>query len=455
MKYLSILFILIFALTGRAADFVVTRDDDRDMFCNSGVDCSLREAVNSANADGDFPDTISFALPPSAIINLESRLVITKNVNITGPGARLLTITGDAFQVIVIQNDTGTNPIEVGISRLTVADCNTNSGEIFSVVYKNTTLNLSEIAVRDNIGVAILNNGGILNVSRSTISNNTTSRVATILGNVDVLTNEAGIVNIDNSTISNNTARLAGGILNTGDLTLNNVTISNNTATDGSGTGGVYSFSGTLKVRNSIIASNNAAINPDIKGLFVSLGNNLIGNSTGGTGFIDAENGDQVGTAATSINPLLGVLKDNGGQTDTRALLPGSPAINAGNNEGAAATDQRGLKRLAGGIIDIGAYEVQPPPCTYSITPTTQNFTAGGGIGSITVTTQPGCSVSPVSSDPFITITSGTDGSGDTTVTFSVAANTKAARTGTIFIADQIFTVTQNSGKKRERVILV
>ena len=59
------------------------------------------------------------------------------------------------------------------------------------------------------------------------------------------------------------------------------------------------------------------------------------------------------------LNPRLGPLADNGGSTLTHALLSGSPAINAGDNTGAPATDQRGWPRIACGTTDIGAFEWQ------------------------------------------------------------------------------------------------
>jgi hypothetical protein len=62
----------------------------------------------------------------------------------------------------------------------------------------------------------------------------------------------------------------------------------------------------------------------------------------------------------TNINPMLGPLQNNGGPTQTMALLIGSPAINAGDNTGAPDTDQRGFPRIVGGTIDIGAVEDQP-----------------------------------------------------------------------------------------------
>src|SRR5207244_11402345 len=58
----------------------------------------------------------------------------------------------------------------------------------------------------------------------------------------------------------------------------------------------------------------------------------------------------------SDVNPLLGPLQNNGGPTPTMALLPGSPALDAGNNTNAPAFDQRGtgFPRIVNGIIDIG-----------------------------------------------------------------------------------------------------
>ena len=71
----------------------------------------------------------------------------------------------------------------------------------------------------------------------------------------------------------------------------------------------------------------------------------------------DSLNGNQVGVA----NPGLGALTNNGGPTQTIALLPGSPAVDAGSNAlDGLEFDQRGLARVFNGTIDIGAYELQP-----------------------------------------------------------------------------------------------
>ena len=79
-----------------------------------------------------------------------------------------------------------------------------------------------------------------------------------------------------------------------------------------------------------------------MSGAFTSQGHNLIGDGTGGTGFTNGVNGDIVGTSVNPIDPKLGPLKNNGGRTKTHALLAGSPAIDAGDNAGVPATDQRG-----------------------------------------------------------------------------------------------------------------
>jgi hypothetical protein len=77
-------------------------------------------------------------------------------------------------------------------------------------------------------------------------------------------------------------------------------------------------------------------------------------------------NGNLVGTFASPLDARLGPLADNGGQTQTHALLLGSPAINAGNNSLAVApdntpltTDQRGagFPRIVGGTVDMGSFE--------------------------------------------------------------------------------------------------
>ncbi len=115
------------------------------------------------------------------------------------------------------------------------------------------------------------------------------------------------------------------------------------------GNGGGIHNDATVTAKNTIIATNTADVGPDFDGTLTSQGWNLIGNNKDAT--IVPMTGDQIGTDAMPIDPLLGPLADNGGPTMTLALLAGSPAI----DKGAAAidpitatpitTDQRGFPR--------------------------------------------------------------------------------------------------------------
>jgi len=199
-----------------------------------------------------------------------------------------------------------------------------------------------------------------------------------------------GGVTLTNSTVSGNTARGDGGGIFSGGGTIRNSTITNNTADSSNSSlrngGGIFNSGGSVTIQNSIIAGNfdtpnnagGGSINPDVSGVFVDSGSNLIGDSTGSSNFTVST---LVGTAASRLNPQLAPLGNYGGTTQTHALLPNSPALNAGNNAGVAATDQRGAPRIFGGVVDIGAFESQvvPPVTTTPI----QFSIARGGFGGV------------------------------------------------------------------------
>jgi hypothetical protein len=225
--------------------------------------------------------------------------------------------------------------------------------------------------------------GGTVKVTNSTLSGNTVGGFFGfgLLGGG--IYNDNGTVEVTNSTLSGNQATNPGGsgagIYNkAGTVTLTNSTLSGNIANPSTtdfagiilpvpGSGGGIWNGGTLNVKNTIVAQNNAATGPDVFGSFASGGYNLIADATGSTGFTAV--GDRVGTAAAPIDPLLNPLADNGGSTQTVALQPGSPAINGGDPAfvltsglfiGPPFYDQRGISpfnRVSGGIIDIGAFE--------------------------------------------------------------------------------------------------
>ena len=99
-------------------------------------------------------------------------------------------------------------------------------------------------------------------------------------------------------------------------------------------------------------------------------------------------------------------------------------------------------------VIQGAAAPAPSPNCDgASIAPTAQSIGAAGGPGSpIAVTSSSGCAWSASSTVPWITVTAGATGSGNGTVTFTVAANTGAARNGTIAIANRVFAVSQAAG---------
>ena len=253
-------------------------------------------------------------------------------------------------------------------------------------------VDISETTISDNTtfgrGGGIHITGGNTTVTSSTISSNTADLplVETFQGGGGVnngLVSSAGIFRLVNSTVSGNvTTGDGGGINNTGvrnDISqqtiIINSTIVNNTANidgDNSGSGGgVFNEqSNRLFVENTIIAGNfqsGGNVESDAFGLINGANNNLIGTLEGAEGTI--------GTGSDIVNPnvQLTLLQNNGGSTFTHALLEGSPAIDAGNNnnipidtsdldedenrEEALPLDQLGNQRIINGIVDIGAVE--------------------------------------------------------------------------------------------------
>jgi hypothetical protein len=123
---------------------------------------------------------------------------------------------------------------------------------------------------------------------------------------------------------------------------LTNCTVTNNTgsaAIETFGFAGVASLTTTLK--NTLVAGNVGVNFTTTLGTLTSLGNNL--DSDGTSGFTNSINGDIAGTSGSPVNALLGPLTQNGGPTQTHALLPGSPAIDKGG--AGVSTDQRGQAR--------------------------------------------------------------------------------------------------------------
>lgn len=290
---------------------------------------SLSQAVLNANAIAGA-DTITFggstftdATPDT--ITLMSGLTLTENATITGTGASQLTVEsgGDIFTI-----NAG---ITANVSQLSLTSTSTSNG-----IANNGTASLNNLTFSSNggeVGTSLSNNStGTISVTNSTFNNSGGGGIS----------NQA-ITLVSNSTFSGNST----GIGNSGTIT----TIVNNTIAGG-GTG----------------ISNNSTI--------VNLYNNLlVGNAS-----------NTLPTATNSGNNLTGtfvalgvdsVLKDNGGSTQTHALLSDSAAANAGDTtklpldtadrDGDSNTtesipfDQRGtgFNRVGGSTVEVGAYEVQ------------------------------------------------------------------------------------------------
>ncbi len=199
--------------------------------------------------------------------------------------------------------------------------------------------------------------GGIYNSYESTltVTRSTFSENSALDWGGGIYNDAASILNITNSTFSKNSAGSGGAIFNyrnpfySTTLTITNSTFSENSAATG---GGIYNM-GTLNLSNSILANSttgNDCYHYDFNGGTIGVNvNNLIETN--------APVPNNCGTPTSTADPLLGPLADNGGFTQTMALLPGSPAIDAGDDTNCPATDQRGVTRPFGRHCDIGAYE--------------------------------------------------------------------------------------------------
>ena len=169
-----------------------------------------------------------------------------------------------------------------------------------------------------------------------------------------------GSLTLDNCTLAGNSANQAswggGGILSyQGTLTVNQSTLSGNSANNFTGGGGIVAYGGTLTVNQSTLSGNSANGGGGIlNGEGMTMNNSIVaGNSPDNIvgSFAGANN-------LTGGNPLLAPLGNYGGPTQTMPPQPGSPAIDAGGPS-TFTTDQRGLPRLSGQHVDIGAVEVQ------------------------------------------------------------------------------------------------
>jgi len=152
--------------------------------------------------------------------------------------------------------------------------------------------------------------------------------------------------------------------------------------------------------------------------------------SAGGSGTVDVGTGAGCGWTAASNDAWVTVT---GGSSGTGG---GTVSYSATANAGPVRT---GTMTIAGLMFTVD----QASGCTYALDPTSATFGLGGGTGNVSVTTAAGCAWTAASNDGWITVTGGSSGTGDGTVSYSVAV-AGDARTGTMTIAGQTFTVIQS-----------
>ena len=244
---------------------------------------------------------------------------------------------------VVVSYSWGNNGITTTAGAVTWGNGATIAGNISSLIgagIRNdgwmSVAESSFVANTSNGDTGGLHNNGDLTVAGSAFVNN----VAVLIGGG--ISHFGGTLTLHNSTLYSNTAATGGGISASAALTVTNSTLSGNTSSPGNGGGGIANFS-DLVLRNTLIANSNGDADCSNSGTIAENSNNLI------------EDGSC--SAALSGDPLLGVLGDYGGDTQTLPLLPGSPALDAGDAGACLTTDQRGVTRPQGSGCDIGAFE--------------------------------------------------------------------------------------------------
>jgi len=443
-----------------AATFTVTNLNDN----GAG---SLRQAIIDAN-NAAGADTVTFQAGLTGTITLTSgQLYVSDSVDIQGPGAAALTVSGNnASRVFYLYNSDAL--IDVSISGLTISGGNASIGAGIVDFDENLTLDHVTISgnhatsdggglwmdgfsfaatIRDSTisgntadgeggGVYNEDTGGSLLFQRTVISNNqaggsgggvyfydpdhdVTFEDSTISGNtagglgggIYLYDTDGGPFTIRGTTISGNSAQAGGGIFFYGPddpVVIQNSTISGNQATAGGGGGlFLYNIYQAFTIEHSTIAGNSAT-GPG-GGVYLYTGtaavdHTIVADNTGGKGAEDLATGSEgtfdlsfslveaPGTANVNDNggnilnqdPQLGPLQNNGGLTQTQLPAGTSPVVNAGDPAFTPppSTDQRGLPRVAGGRIDIGAVEINPG----TVQLTVSAVGVGEAAGTVTIT---------------------------------------------------------------------
>ena len=355
-----------------------------NLIATPGTDgISLREAIIASNNDSGVADTIALSAGTYtlAIAGTGEDAAATGDLDILDP----LTITGVGADQTIIDGaglDRVFQVIAGSAFNVTMSDLKIQNGFVDNqgaglyignlpaapvVTLSNVWFSGNHTTGTADYGGAIFNRGD-LTIEDSLIEGNSAEFGGGVMNFTD------GILNISNTTISGNSATAGdgGGLYNLDVATLVNVTVADNSASNGGG--GMYNkdaAGATTTINNTLVADNTASSNADLDGAFVSSGDNLIETVGSATGL--------QGSDITGSDPALGALEDNGGPTQTHALLAGSLAINMGSAAGAPVADQRGVAR-SDSLPDIGAFEVPNQAAFTSLLFTTSDDVTGSGV---------------------------------------------------------------------------
>ncbi|MDF1519776.1 MAG: choice-of-anchor Q domain-containing protein [Brevefilum sp.] len=392
---------------------------------------SLRQAIVDVCSGGTVTFDVSLS---GATIVLDSQLTLGKDLTIDGSTLpSKVTISGNALTRVFWINSGKTVTLDSLIVVDGSADDYTIDGPSGGGIYNDGTLTIKNSVLYNN-NVSWLG-GGVYNNYDLTIMNSVIEGNSAVLGGGGVHNNLTRILTVKDSTIAYNSSSIGGGLYNEGQLTLSGSTLIGNRAEGSSYSsngGGIYNYGtatvanctftqnfatlygsgiynfGAMTLYNSTLAGNSGSptlVNTDATGR-LNFANTIIADTTGSSDCLNSNGGVIVSNyhnlvedgscSAGAVNyvsgdPMLAALADNGGLTLTMALLPGSPAIDAGDNTICAASpvdglDQRGVTRPQNEFCDIGAYEqlefdILPhtlPPATVGFH-YSQQLTAVGG----------------------------------------------------------------------------
>ena len=373
---------------------------DRVFHIGSGTAVTISSlTITNGRASGQYPSNSGGGIYNDHAALTISNCNISGNVAALGSGISNDGVTGGTATVTIVNSTLSGNsgggiynPAALDGS-VTMMIANTtlrnNAADSGGGIVNGGTLTITNCTLSGNSAISGggIINGGTLTIANSTLSSNSAHQVPAgggVGGGID--NGELGTVVIVNSTLSDNSANDGAGIFNFGTVTIANSTLSGNSADGGGGIlnlntvrvfnstlsgnfgrifggGGIenisFDFSASVEIGNTILnAGGSGGTITNVSGTITSLGHNL--SSDDASGLLTGP-GDQINT-----DPMLGSLQDNGGPTFTHALLPGSPAIDAGdpNFTPPPDFDQRGpgFPRVVGGRIDIGAFEAQTLP---------------------------------------------------------------------------------------------